>query len=69
MNSEIGHHLPSDIRTPAAKQRSRIWAIMKRDKFLYLLAMPGILFIILFKYVPMWGIIIAFQNYSPYRGW
>ncbi|MFE5319364.1 ABC transporter permease [Paenibacillus sp. NPDC056579] len=68
MNSEIGHHLPSDIRTPAAKQRSRIWAIMKRDKFLYLLAMPGILFIILFKYVPMWGIIIAFQNYSPYRG-
>nr|WP_281364433.1 ABC transporter permease subunit [Paenibacillus planticolens] len=45
-----------------------MWAIIKRDKYLYLLAMPGILFMILFKYVPMWGIIIAFQNYSPYKG-
>ncbi|MEK3912283.1 ABC transporter permease subunit [Paenibacillus sp. FSL H7-0331] len=50
------------------KSRSRVWAILMRDKFLYLLALPGILYIIIFKYVPMWGIVIAFQDYSPYRG-
>jgi putative aldouronate transport system permease protein len=33
-----------------------------------MLALPGVLFFILFKYVPMWGLIIAFQNYSPYVG-
>jgi putative aldouronate transport system permease protein len=42
--------------------------ILIRDRFLYLLALPGILFFIIFKYVPMWGLVIAFQNYSPYAG-
>ncbi|PZE19440.1 sugar ABC transporter permease [Paenibacillus xerothermodurans] len=41
---------------------------MKRDKFLYLLALPGLLYFLIFRYVPMWGIIISFQNYSPYQG-
>ncbi|MNH99694.1 putative multiple-sugar transport system permease YteP [compost metagenome] len=45
-----------------------IWRDMKRDKYLYLLALPGLLFFLLFKYGPMGGIIIAFQNYSPFAG-
>ncbi|OMF12397.1 polysaccharide ABC transporter ATP-binding protein [Paenibacillus sp. FSL H7-0331] len=69
---EMNQDMTSDMR-PAApktmrKSRSRVWAILMRDKFLYLLALPGILYIIIFKYVPMWGIVIAFQDYSPYRG-
>ncbi|MEK8129505.1 ABC transporter permease subunit [Paenibacillus filicis] len=68
MNQELSGRLPSSSKSAAAKRRSRIWAIMMRDKFLYLLALPGLLFMVLFKYVPMWGIIIAFQNYSPYKG-
>lgn len=39
-----------------------------RSKELYLLALPGILFFIVFKYVPMWGLVMAFQDYSPYLG-
>lgn len=42
--------------------------ILMRDKFLYVLALPGLLYFLIFKYVPMWGIIISFQNYSPYQG-
>nr|WP_308862165.1 ABC transporter permease subunit [Paenibacillus radicis (ex Xue et al. 2023)] len=41
---------------------------LKRDKFLYLLIAPGLLFFLIFKYVPMWGVVIAFQDYSPYMG-
>jgi putative aldouronate transport system permease protein len=57
-------------RTSAASlsRRQHIWAGIKRDKFLYLLALPGLLYFLLFRYVPMWGIIIAFQDYSPYQG-
>jgi putative aldouronate transport system permease protein len=44
------------------------WHSLRRDKFLYLLMLPGLVFFILFKYVPMWGIVIAFQDYSPYLG-
>ncbi|AOZ91786.1 ABC transporter permease [Paenibacillus crassostreae] len=52
----------------ATERRRSIWNGVKRDRFLYLLALPGIVFFILFKYVPMWGIVISFQDYSPYQG-
>ena len=29
---------------------------------------PGILFFVIFRYVPMWGVFIAFQDYSPFFG-
>ncbi|WP_419182283.1 ABC transporter permease [Paenibacillus radicis (ex Xue et al. 2023)] len=29
---------------------------------------PGVLYFILFKYLPMWGVLIAFQDYSPFSG-
>ena len=31
-------------------------------------ALPGLLYFILFKYVPMGGLVIAFKEYSPFRG-
>ncbi|TBL75705.1 ABC transporter permease [Paenibacillus thalictri] len=55
--------------TARGKSQTGRWArTIKRNKYLYLLALPGILFFLIFKYVPMWGIIISFQNYSPYQG-
>jgi putative aldouronate transport system permease protein len=43
-------------------------AEINRDKYLYLLILPGILYFLIFKYFPMWGIVIAFQDYSPFMG-
>ncbi|MDO3411871.1 sugar ABC transporter permease [Saccharibacillus sp. CPCC 101409] len=43
-------------------------ARLNRDRSLYLLALPGIAFFLFFKYVPMWGLLIAFQDYSPFAG-
>jgi putative aldouronate transport system permease protein len=45
-----------------------IWKSIKRNKYLYLLALPGILYFIIFKYLPMYGIVLSFQDYSPFRG-
>ena len=38
------------------------------NKSLYLLTLPAILFFILFEYVPMAGIVIAFQDFSVIKG-
>lgn len=46
----------------------RFWKNLRKDKYLYLLALPGLIFFFIFKYIPMYGIIISFQNYSPYAG-
>lgn len=35
---------------------------------LYLMVLPVILFYFIFSYVPMYGMLMAFQNYSPIKG-
>ena len=47
--------------------RDRFWKI-KRDLPLYLMLLPAIILLLLFKYYPMYGISIAFQNYKPLLG-
>ncbi len=44
--------------------KRRIW----RNKELYLLVLPVIIYYLIFHYKPMYGLIIAFQDYSPRRG-
>lgn len=56
------------VRTQTGAKRSRLLADLARDKYLYLLALPGIVYFLIFKYVPVGGLVIAFQNYSPYLG-
>lgn len=51
----------------ATIQKSLLFKIKKewtRHKYLYLLSIPMILYYIIFHYGPMYGIIMAFQDYS-----
>lgn len=41
---------------------------INRDKALLLMILPGIAWLILFSYAPMYGFMIGFQNYSPVKG-
>ena len=41
---------------------------MKRYPDLYLMMIPGLAFLILFKYVPMYGLTIAFQDFNIFAG-
>jgi putative aldouronate transport system permease protein len=45
-----------------------LWVRMWRERWFYLFLFPGLLYFIIFKYMPMWGIIMAFQNYQPFQG-
>ena len=39
-----------------------------RDKFLYLMILPGILTVFVFSYMPMYGIVLAFKDYKIKSG-
>jgi len=41
---------------------------IKRHWMLYLMILPGIIFYIIFKYIPLAGSVIAFQNYQILKG-
>lgn len=50
------------VAAPTAKKK-HTWVQIKRNKWMYLLLLPGVLFFIIFKIVPLWGIFIAMKNY------
>lgn len=54
-------------KPPVLKKRT-VWDRVKRNADMYLLLLPGLALLILFKYVPMYGILIAFQDYNIFEG-
>lgn len=46
----------------------KTWARMKRYKFLYLLLAPSVILHIIFSYLPIGGIVIAFKDYDIIKG-
>ncbi len=49
---------------PRDSLRKRLW----KAKWFYLLMLPGLVYFVVYKYVPMWGILMAFENYMPNKG-
>ena len=49
-----------------APARVSAWQKIWRDRLMLLLIAPGVLFFILFRYLPLLGNIIAFQDYLPF---
>ena len=47
---------------------ARTWKIIRKNKAVYLMILPVIIYYILFHYKPMYGIIISFMDYNPRRG-
>ncbi|MCU6712257.1 ABC transporter permease subunit [Paenibacillus sp. J5C_2022] len=49
-------------------RRADTWRTIVKDWDLYLMLIPGLLFLLLLKYTPMYGLIIAFQDFSIFKG-
>ena len=45
-----------------------ILSSINRDRYLYLLILPGFLYLLLFRLLPMYGLFISFQEFSPFLG-
>ncbi len=43
-------------------------ASYRMGRALYFMAIPGILFYIVFRYLPMLGLVVGFQDFSPFSG-
>jgi len=53
-----------EIYKSSSELKKRLW----RNKWLYVMLTPGVLYFLIFKYLPMYGLIISFQDYKPYQG-
>lgn len=66
MNSEVAVNTNPIVLKKA--RRKELIGKIKKNKWIYLMLLPGILYFIIYKYIPMYGLIIAFQDYKPYLG-
>jgi putative aldouronate transport system permease protein len=65
--------MPTD-KVPTASTAARLRSVSFRTRplykyrELYLMALPGLVLLLLFLYLPNFWVVVAFQNYSPVRG-
>lgn len=54
----------SAVQATALVKKSK-WHLLGKQKVLILMSVPFVLYTILFRYIPLWGWTMAFQNYKP----
>ena len=64
MANEVAARLPGKNRSPL----SNFLIYIRKYWFLYMLIVPGFVCMALFNYAPMYGIQLAFKDYSPRAG-
>ncbi len=51
------------------RRQARVWHHIKGNWQLYCLLLPAVIYIFIFNYMPLYGIQVAFKNYSPRKGY
>jgi len=64
----IDNVLTTEYRNPAPKLRKSFFHNIWKQRYLQIMAIPGIVFLLIFNYIPMYGILIAFKEYSVIKG-
>ena len=44
------------------------WRYFYKRRYLYLMLIPGLAFLIIFKYIPIYGVVMAFQDFNFKKG-
>ena len=65
--------MASKVETPGAgvyqfSSSRQKRAFMRKNWPIYAISLPGILYFLVFKYIPLFGSVIAFQNYNIFKG-
>jgi putative aldouronate transport system permease protein len=61
---EVNNAITPPIRTRLRKRLKTVWGF----KEYYVMLLPGVLYYLIYKYFPMYGVIIAFKNFDMMEG-
>ncbi len=61
-----GYGLQTQL-TPVIGSKSR-WRKYFYYRQIYFLILPGLIYFLIFKIGPIWGLVLAFQDFNPYKG-
>lgn len=65
--------IESTIKSKKAQTRQSVHPnglahALRRDTWLYIMLIPGALYFAIFKFAPMFGLVMAFENFQPFLG-
>lgn len=52
----------------AVSRKGNIWHRIYSDRALYVLLLPSLIIMFIFTYLPMYGVVIAFKDFTPAKG-
>ncbi len=65
---KISKNLVGNVQAPTNACQKNRFAHLAKYKMLYLMLLPGIVYFIIFRYLPMFGLVIAFKDYDIFAG-
>lgn len=68
MMKTIEIKLPKKQKKQPTLGKPSLWQLIMRDKMYLFMLLPAVIYYIIFKYIPMYGIVIAFQDYNIFKG-
>lgn len=68
MDTTTAAELEQRNKARTAVTRDNRWKLFRTHIDMYILLLPGLLLLLLFKYTPMYGILIAFQDFNIFDG-
>ncbi|CAM4268839.1 sugar ABC transporter permease [Paenibacillus tarimensis] len=60
--------VPLQVKPKKKREPLQLSKSLRKHKLLYLMILPGFIYFVIFKYFPMGGLIISFQDYQPFLG-
>lgn len=68
LNKRLDRRIQTPLGRMIAPVQKTVVTDLRRNTFKYIIVLPVLIWMILFCYKPMYGVIIAFQNYRPRLG-
>lgn len=59
---------PSDVPAVGSKRKSKFLLYLRQHPMMYLMLIPGLFFLFIYKFLPLYGILIAFKDYNIFLG-
>ncbi len=60
--------MQSALNSKTARVRGQLWSKLWKSRLLYLILLPGLIHMLIFKLLPVLGLVISFQDYSVFKG-
>jgi putative aldouronate transport system permease protein len=65
MEKKVKYHKVDGMLVQKPKREKLTWKLIYKQRYLYYMSVPFVIWIIIFKYVPLWGWTMAFQDVRP----